>query len=160
MEGSGVIEGLKSAGKKLVKGYFENVVMPPPERIPAEQITDSAVADAIIKWHGNWKSHLNTLSKPTKTSPFSIAWVLRYEGYTPIWSKPISEGVDFQSKFPKEYAATRAALIKLCQEQALTRETGPIDENKESMQYRIANEELLRQIAAREENSRGKPFWK
>ncbi len=71
---------------------------------------------------------------------------MTYEGYGAIFKK-----TDFLKKHPEAYNATRLALTQLEQKGAISIEdTGILDQNNETNDYRVINAEILRQITQRE----------
>lgn len=149
MEATGIFEGVKRLGKKVIKSYSElgarlDVA---PRKIPVEEITDSEVAKVILKWMGNPANE--RLGAGKWDNPFDITYILTYEGYTVL-----SNNTDFFKKYPEAYQATRRALLKLSNQGALIMEAiEKPNSHNETLFYKVENEKVLRQISQRQNMS-------
>lgn len=110
----------------------------PPE-IPLEQINEKTVAGAI----NNYLASLERLGQGRWDMFFSIVDVLGKIGRVADLID-----TDYRDRFPNEYRATRFALTRLVQEEAL--EMVPLenpDRQKETIYYKVVDEGRLKEIA-------------
>lgn len=110
------------------------------EKIPLEQIEEASVARTIYWQLGN--PLRERFGKNKWANPFTIVDVLANMGHVGIW-----KDTDYRQKFPEEYQRTRVVLQKLTDRGALEVFSAPADLNKETLLYKVKDEDLLKNLA-------------